>query len=90
LANGDSFIISDPEESWILQIAPCDHTGMNAVWVAQKLEEGHFAIVPNVFTIRDVELDNPLKFKYSNNFTSVAESWGKWKTGDKTLDFAGT
>jgi len=65
--NGDSFMISDKEDTWVLHVTPADDSNMNAVWVAQRLPEDHFVIVPNVFTIRDVDLTDKTNFRWSKN-----------------------
>ena len=41
----------------VMHILP-DDTGTSAIWAAQRLEEGHAAVVPNTFIIRDVALDD--------------------------------
>jgi len=62
-ANADSYILSDPDTVWVVHIVPSDASGLNSVWVAQKLPEGHFTIVPNVFVIRDVDLNDSDNFR---------------------------
>lgn len=80
-------MISDKEDTWVLHVTPSDDTSMHVVWVAQRLPVDHFVIVPNVFTIRDVDLTDKKNFRWSKNYTSVAKSWGQWEQGQTKLDF---
>jgi len=72
---------------------PSDSTGLNATWVAQRVPEGHFSVVPNVFVIREVDLsDDGTNFKWASNMLDVAKSWGSWTEGtpfDFSLIFSG-
>jgi len=79
-------VITDPENAWVINVTPADATGMNAVWVAQRIPDGHFFVAPNVFTIREVDLEDKSNFLYSNNLLSSASAWGAWKEGD-VFDF---
>jgi len=90
---GESLLVSDPREVYIFHVLP-DDTGYSAIWVAQRVPDGHIAAVMNSFTIRDVPLDDFPSFLYSANLPLVAESLG-WdpKSGtliDFTKTFSGT
>jgi len=82
---GESYIISDPEESWIVHIAAVGTSGLDAVWVAQKVPDGHFAVVPNVFIIRELDVSDQENFKTSSNILdwAITNGWNK----DDILDF---
>jgi len=60
--NGDVYVITDPENAWVINVTPADATGLNAVWVAQRVPDGHFFVAPNVFTIREVDLEDKSNF----------------------------
>lgn len=63
---GENVMVADPEEGWMLEVStlPPDVAagagvegadgGYSAVWVAKRVPDGHFAMVANRFTIRDV------------------------------------
>ena len=45
--------MSDPAEAWIFHILP-DPTGESAIWAAQRVNDEHFAVMANMFVIRQV------------------------------------
>jgi dipeptidase len=60
---------------------------MNAAWAAQRVPDGHFAVVHNVFVLREIDLNDKVNYRYSANMIDVAKSWGAYKDGD-AFDFA--
>jgi len=83
----ESLIIADTEEVWIFHILP-DPTGASAIWAAQRVPSDSFAVVPNVFIIRDIDPDDSANFLYSKSVYSVATELGWWDAGKgKLLDF---
>jgi dipeptidase len=58
---GESLQVIDPEEAWVFHIMS-DDTGTSAVWVAQRVPEGHLSVVTNQFIIRTVDLDDKKNF----------------------------
>jgi len=60
--NADSFIIADSEETFVYHIIPSDFKGSGSIWVAQRVEDDHFTVVPNVFTIREIDFNDHHKF----------------------------
>lgn len=85
---GEALSIIDPNESWIFHILP-DDLGTGAIWVAQKVPDGHLAIVANQFIIREV-IKGHKDFIYSSNLWSVAKKLGWWKESDGHLNFLHT
>lgn len=66
---------------------PCDDTGMNVVWVAQRIKDGHFVPIHNIFVIREIDFNDTENFKWSSNIKDIAWSWGQWKEGE-VFDFS--
>ena len=59
----ESLLVSDPKEVYIFHILP-DDSGRSAVWVAQKVPDGHITIVMNAFVIREVLFADPEIFLF--------------------------
>ena len=69
---GESLFVGDTLELWVFHILP-DGTGKKAIWAAQKIPEDHVSTVMNAFIIRDIDLQDPFNFMWSDNiqeFTS--------------------
>ena len=85
--SAESLIIADTEEVWIFHILP-DATGASAIWVAQRVPSDSFAVVPNVFIIREIDPDDSENFLYSKSVYRVATELGWWDKSDgNLLDF---
>jgi len=87
--SAESLIVTDAQEAWIFHILP-DPTGASAIWAAQKVPDDSFAVVPNVFIIREIDLSDADhqtgNFMFSHSVFAVASDLGWWKIG-KPLDF---
>lgn len=66
--------VIDPTQAWIFEVHGDGANG--AVWVAQRVPEGHVAVVSNTMVVKEV-LDSP-DFLYSDNLHAVAEQHGLW------------
>jgi dipeptidase len=84
----ESLLVSDPKEGWVFHVLP-DPTGTSAIWAAQRVPAGHVTVVPNIFVIRDVDLQDTGNFLGSANMYTVAEEKGWWTPGS-LLDFTAT
>lgn len=73
--SGEALTITDGTETWLFHILG-DDTGGGAVWAAEKLEDDHFAVIANMFVIREMDLENSDKFLYSKNMVKIAEKYG--------------
>ena len=86
----ESLIVTDTEEAWIFHILP-DPTGTSAIWAAQRVPDDSFAVVPNVFIIREIDPHDEDNFMYSNSVYFVATELGWFDYDDgKLLDFTAT
>lgn len=83
--SGESLFISDGEETFVFHILS-DPTGGSAIWAAQKIPEGHFSVVSNMFIIREMDLKDSENFLYSKKMTQIASEMGWWD-GKEAFDF---
>jgi len=87
---GEALTVGDTKEAWVFHVLP-DDTGTSAVWAAQKVPEGHVAVVANQFIIKHI--DPTLlgtEQLYSSNIFEVAKRKGFWKEEDGLLHFTTT
>ena len=74
--------VIDPREGFIFHVLP-DPTGLSAIWVAQRVPDGHVGVVANMFSIRhvlpDVSTGGQPDFLYSASVHAVAQACGWWK-----------
>ena len=77
---GEAITINDKTESFMWHVLP-DDTGASAVWVCQKVPEGHVAAVANGFVIKEIDLTDTENFLGSDNVYDVAERAGLWEKG---------
>mmetsp|Transcript_4731 Transcript_4731/g.6492 ORF Transcript_4731/g.6492 Transcript_4731/m.6492 type:complete len:670 (+) Transcript_4731:1-2010(+) len=82
---GEALTVVDKKEAWVFHVL-ADDTGKSAVWVAQRLDPAHVAVVANQFIIKEVDPASD-KFLYSANLWEVAERNGLWSKEKGLLNF---
>jgi dipeptidase len=82
----ESLAVSDPNDAWIFHILP-DPTGRSAIWAAQRVPEDGFAVLANMFVIRQLDPSDPENFMMSQSVHAVAMDYGWWHPEDGLLDF---
>jgi dipeptidase len=81
----ESLAVTDPNEAWLFHILP-DPSGKSAIWVAQRIPDDAFAVLANMFVIREIDpLDE--NFMMSESVHAVAKEYEWWKEDDGLLDF---
>ncbi len=83
---GETLIVADPEEGWVMEMAGYDMNGTDGVWVAQRVPDDGFFVAANQFRIREVRRDAK-DMMFSANIFDVAQKKGWWKPGDGPLDW---
>lgn len=78
---GESLLVIDPTSAWVFHVLQ-DPTYSSAIWAAQRVADDSFAVVANMFIIREIDLNDPVNFMFSENMVSIAASTGLWKKGD--------
>eukprot|EP00565_Helicotheca_tamesis_P002606 CAMPEP_0185726802 /NCGR_PEP_ID=MMETSP1171-20130828/2673_1 /TAXON_ID=374046 /ORGANISM="Helicotheca tamensis, Strain CCMP826" /LENGTH=615 /DNA_ID=CAMNT_0028395223 /DNA_START=115 /DNA_END=1962 /DNA_ORIENTATION=- len=85
----ESLGVTDTNEAYIFHILP-DPTGKSAIWTAQRVPDHHFAVLANIFVIREVDPSDTDNFLMSKSVHDVAMDKGWWDPNDgKLLDFTG-
>ncbi len=84
--SGENLAVADKDEAWLFHILP-DDSGRSAIWGAQRVPDGHVTACANMFTIREMDLDDPDNFRYSSSALEVATRLGLWSPGTP-FDFA--
>merc|ERR1712238_601784 len=88
---GESLSIADENEVWVFNILP-DMSGASAIWAAQRVPDGHASVMSNMFTIRDVKIDDNENYMSSEGMISNATALG-WYAPERDgpyLDFTKT
>jgi dipeptidase len=80
----ESLAVSDPDEAWIFHILP-DPTGTSAIWAAQRVPDDGFAVLANMFVIRQVDPNDKENFRMSASVHSVALEYKWWSPNDDVL-----
>ncbi|MCR4424867.1 MAG: C69 family dipeptidase [Firmicutes bacterium] len=81
---GECLTVIDPNEAWFFEIwgpgplwePGCGEPG--AVWVAQRVPDGHVGVSANRSRIGAIDLSDPDHFMASPNIFSLAEEMGWW------------
>lgn len=83
---GETLILADPQEGWVMEI--CAGTGEKSkgLWVAKKVPDGEVFIAANEFRIRDIDPNDP-NTKFSKNLFSELEQSGWWNPKEGKLDW---
>ncbi|MEE8341729.1 MAG: C69 family dipeptidase [Candidatus Neomarinimicrobiota bacterium] len=64
--SGRTYCIADPNEAWMMSIVQGKH------WVAEKIPDDHISIIPNYYTIQEVDLTDTLNFLGSPDIVDYA------------------
>lgn len=79
-ASGRTYTFADKNEAWMMSIIKGKH------WVAQKIPDSCIAIIPNYYTIQDIDLTDSLNFLGSTDIVEYALSRG-WYHSNHTFNF---
>ncbi|MGQ9559506.1 MAG: dipeptidase [Candidatus Oleimicrobiaceae bacterium] len=70
-SSGRTYVIADPQEGWLLAAVHGSH------WVAQRVPDDMVAVIPNYYTIGEVDLADTLNFLGATDLVdyAVARGW---------------
>jgi len=83
---GECLTIADKQEVWHLEIVGPGKGKTGAVWVAQRVPDGHISVNANASTIKEIDLADPANFRASVNIYSLARDNGWWSE-EETFQF---
>ena len=77
-------IVDTLGEAWIMEIVGgSDHVGLNnggagngAMWVASRIPDDHVAVIANNMVTKQIRLDDPKNYLYSDNLVSLTKHLG--------------
>lgn len=84
----ESLVVIDPNEGWVFHIL-ADPSGSSAIWVAARIPDDSVAVVANMFSIRDVDLQDTDNFLGRQDMWEIAFKQGLWSPGEPK-DFTAT
>lgn len=68
--SGRSYMIADPKEAWMLSVVYGNH------WVAQRVPDNAVAVIPNHYTIGEVDLADTMNYYGSSDLIEYAVKRG--------------
>lgn len=81
-SSGRTYCIADPTGAWMMSVVNGKH------WVAQRVPDDHVAIIPNYYTIQNIDLTDSLNFLGSADIIDYAINRGWYDTeSDKEFNF---
>ena len=83
---GETLLVADPNDGWVMEMSGYDMDGTSGVWVAQRVPDDAVFVAANQFRIREVQDNNPDMMHSANIFTAAQEK-GWWKPSDGPLDW---
>ena len=83
---GETLLVADPKEGWVMEMCGYDMNGTDGVWVAQRVPDNGVFVAANQFRIRDIR-EKADDMMYSSNIFDVARQKGWWKPGAGRLDW---
>ncbi len=87
---GETLLVADPSEGWVMEMCSYDKDGTDGVWVAKRVPDGEVFVGANMFMIRSVDPYDP-DIMYSSNIFDVAKTKGWWDPKKSpTMDWART
>lgn len=83
---GETLLIGDPREGWVLEMCAYDMDGKDGIWVARRVPDNGLFVEANEFRIREVKKNSP-DTMYSDNLFKVCREKGWWNPKEGELDW---
>jgi len=78
-SSGEALVFADTSgASWVMHIQQDVSTHASAIWVAQRVPDGHFCALANDYIIKEVPKESHDDFMVSKNLFSEAVAAGFW------------
>ncbi|MCK4297431.1 MAG: C69 family dipeptidase [Candidatus Marinimicrobia bacterium] len=78
--SGRSYCIADPDQAWIMSVVKGKH------WVAQRIPDDHVVIIPNYYTIEEIDLKDTVNFSGAADIVDYATQKG-WYDPESGKEF---
>jgi dipeptidase len=77
--SGRTYLVADSKEAWMMSVVQGKH------WIAQRVPDDHIAIIPNYYTIQEIDLTDTANFLGSKDIITYAikRGWFKTDTGER-------
>lgn len=85
-ATGETLIVGDPNEAWVMEMCGYDMNGTDGIWVAKRIPDDEVFAAANEFRIRIVDPKDK-NMMFSDNLFDVCEKKGWWNPKDGLLDW---
>ncbi|MFO7818320.1 MAG: dipeptidase [Thermodesulfobacteriota bacterium] len=83
---GETLLVADPNEGWVMEMCGYDMNGDSGVWVAKRVPDDHFFVAANQFRIREVK-KGAKDMLFSENIFDIARKKGWWNPDNGPLDW---
>ena len=83
---GETLLVADPQEGWVMEMCGYDMKGTGGVWIAQRVPDDQLFVAANQFRIREVRKDAQDQM-FSANIFDIARKKGWWRERDGSLDW---
>ena len=80
-SSGRTYCIADANEGWLVAVVQGRH------WVAQRVPDDKVALIPNYYTIEEINLDDTVNFLGSKDIISYAQKRGWYNPGEGEFNF---
>jgi len=84
---GEVLTIADKNEVWHMEIVGPGKGKTGAIWVAQRVPDGHISVNANASTIKEIDLDDKDHYMASDNIFEVAKQNGWWNPDVEAFRF---
>lgn len=81
-SSGRTYCIAGPNEVWMMSVVKGKH------WVAQRVPDNHVAVIPNYYTIREIDLEDTLNYLGSPDLVDYAIERGWYNPGSGPFVFS--
>ena len=84
---GEVLTIADPNEVWVIEILGPGKGKLGAIWAAQRVPDEHIFVAANGSRIRQIDVNNPDYFMFSENVFDIAKENGWWIPENGPFEF---
>ncbi|HWR00641.1 MAG TPA: C69 family dipeptidase [Chlorobaculum sp.] len=83
---GETLLLGDTEEAWVMEMCGYDMEGSDGIWVARRVPDDSIFVAANEFRIRTIDPRDP-DLLFSDNLFDVCSKLGWWDPLSGSLDW---